>query len=261
LLQPLLHHVDHHNGCAFRFQSDQQGNEELTSFGATVKTADAPATTLSGDLEVFGLPNLLQSLADSGVSGTLSLADVEGGAVGTLLLESGKLRTAMVGALRGEDAVYQLFEKPVAGSFTLKSHRNETSGASGDAKPASAEGSPTAFAATSAGEPASETTDRGASGTPQAPVEIVPLVFEAMRRHDELRRARALVPDGLILKRTESKPTEGPFEKDTRILRAVWTKVNSGATPEQCEAAVPVDAFRVRTLLAHWLEEGSLQRV
>ena len=43
--------------------------------------ADEPAASLQGDLEVFGLPALLQSLADSSASGTLTLRGPKGGDV------------------------------------------------------------------------------------------------------------------------------------------------------------------------------------
>ena len=43
--------------------------------------ASAPAASLQGDLDVFGLPALLQSLAESSASGTLTLREPKGGAV------------------------------------------------------------------------------------------------------------------------------------------------------------------------------------
>jgi hypothetical protein len=38
----------------------------------------------------------------------------------------------------------------------------------------------------------------------------------------------------------------------------LWTHVKSGAMAAACEEALPADAYRVRTLLAHWLAEGAV---
>ena len=101
--------------------------------------------------------------------------------------------------------------------------------------------------------------DENAAEQQKAYPDIMPLVMEAARRYDELRRASALVPDGVSLKPTGAKPSALPGAKDVRFLRAVWTQACSGSTPEQCEAAVTADSYRIRALLAHWVEEGSLQ--
>jgi hypothetical protein len=89
-----------------RFQ-DQEfaklAEKTLQGFGAILRPPDAPATTLSGDLELFGLPNLLQTLAESHVTGALSLMDVEGESIGVLHLEDGMFRNCQVGILRGDE--------------------------------------------------------------------------------------------------------------------------------------------------------------
>jgi hypothetical protein len=200
-------------------------SKTLAAFGATARAPDAPATMLTGDLEAFGLPNLLQSLAESRVTGVLSISDPDGEVIGTLSLESGLFRGCHVGTLRGEEAIYQLFEKPVPGTFVLKSRRN-----------GSHDGDPN-----------------------ERPREVLPLLLEAVRRYDEFRKARALVPDDLPLKPTGAKPTRTAEEQDVRFLRALWTKASAGATPAQCEAAISADAYRIRALLAHWLETGALE--
>ena len=87
--------------------------------GAAAQAAAAPeaVASLSGDLEVFGLPSLLQSLADSGISGSLTLREPKGEMFGSLALRSGKLSKCQTGRLSGEEAFYQLLERPRPGSF------------------------------------------------------------------------------------------------------------------------------------------------
>jgi len=181
--------------------------------------------SLSGDLELFGMPNLLQNLAQSEVSGVLTLTDRSGETSGILAFESGKLAHCRAGVLRGKDAVYQLFENPAPGTFSFINRRD---GGSPPPDPASL-------------------------------LEIVPLIFEGSRRYDELRQARALVPEGTPLVAGSVPPTAPEVERDRTIVQGIFAKVTAGTAPVQCETDFFVDSYRVYRLLAHWLEEGSLK--
>jgi hypothetical protein len=88
--------------------------------------------------------------------------------------------------------------------------------------------------------------------------EILPLSLEGMRRYDELQLAAALVPDEIALKASEVKPTAPAEEKDGILLRELWNRASSGATPKECESAVKADSYRIRRLLVHWVSTGSL---
>ena len=46
-------------------------------------------------------------------------------------------------------------------------------------------------------------------------------------------------------------------ENDGDLVRKVWARVRAGTTAAEAEQAVEVDSFRVRTLLAHWIDEGA----
>ena len=183
---------------------------------------DAPAASLQGDLEVFGLPALLQSLAESSASGALTLRGPKGGeAFASIVLKDGKLTEIRRGKLEGEVAFYQLFERPLPGQFSFV----KGAGASG-------------------------------SGTPR---EILPLTLEAMRRYDELQEAEALVPDASRFVKTDVAPTPLEGEKDGSFLQAVWERASQGGTALDCEAAVASDSYRIRRALAHWVEGGALK--
>ena len=185
--------------------------------------AEGPAASLQGDLEVFGLPALLQSLADSSASGSLTLREPKGGPVyATLTLREGKLETIKRGKLSGDDAFYQLLERPTPGQFAF------------------VKGAP----------PASP------GATPRA---ILPLTLEAMRRYDELQEASALVPDTVFLVSTGQAPTPHPGEKDGSLLQALWERASQGGTAMDLEEVVAADSYRIRRVLAHWVEQGSLK--
>lgn len=185
--------------------------------------AAAPlAPTLSGDLDIFGLPALLQSLAESRLTGTVMIKDPKGAPFGTIVLSSGKLRACRTGLLSGEEAFYQLLERPSQGTFSFSRTPEKPGEETGPLK------------------------------------DILPLSLEGMRRYDEFQQAASLVPDDVALKATDVKPTPFPDERDGILLRDLWTKVAAGATPKECEAVVRADSYRIRRLLAHWVAAGAL---
>ena len=206
----------------------REAKKALAFFEQPRKAAESPGpASLAGDLEVFGLPTLLQTLEQTQATGMLTLKDGRGAEIGGVAFEGGHVRGAASGTLRGVDAFHQLLERPAAASF--------------------------AFA-------------RAASLRPEdanlpTPQPVMGLLLEGMRRYDELQRSAALIPDGARLRPTGSKPTRLPQEDDPKLLSAVWARVSQGATASECEGVFATDAFRVRRLLVHWVEEGSLQVV
>ena len=197
----------------------------LSSLGAIPRPSTATAASLSGDLELFGLPNLLQTLSEAGVSGLLVLKDLNDETTGLIAFDNGRLLDAQVSKIRGNEAVYQLFERPVPGTFSFVIRREPTPGA--------------------------ETSSR----------EVLPIVFEAMRRYDEFRQACVIVPDDVAFELTGIRPVAPPDERDATLIRTIWEKVRSGATASQCEVDITTDAYRVRRLLVHWVEQGAVQQI
>ena len=213
---------------AARFSRSALGGKAekaLLALGAPRTASSPPAANLTGDLHVFGLPTLLQKLADSRVTGTLSLVDGQGEAQATLMFDEGRIASAHHGGLSGGDAVYQLLERPFAGTF--------------------------AFSFRSRATPSSAAAGQG--------LEIIRILLEGTRRHGELRRATLLVPDDASLEATGRPPTAVPGENDIDFVTALWEKASAGATPLLCEESLRVDSYRVRRGVVHWLEEGALR--
>ena len=184
------------------------------------------AASLQGDLELFELPSLLQSLGVSEVTGILTLRDKKAAAVGSISIERGRIRGAQVGLIKGDDACYQFFERPFPGTFSFVKQELP---------------------------PRRETDPH--------PREIVPVLLEGMRRYDELQRFAALVPDDLYVAASGTKPNAHPEEPDAVLQQQVWSRAAAGASPRLCEEAIAADSFRIRRLFAHWFEEGSLKPV
>jgi hypothetical protein len=210
---------------ARRFPETEFGtaaSRALEELGAPTMRPEVPTERLLGDLDLFGLPDLLQQLALLRLTGTLIIRDRNVEPVGTISLSGGLMRSCSVGCLEGTEAFYQLFEKPVAGTFVFQGRR----------EPAGQEQSD-----------ASQTSD------------LRSLIIEGTRRYDELQRERAIVPDSSFLIPTRSGRRPQPNGENASFLEQLWNRVSAGATPDQCEGSCQSDAYRVRTLLARWVEE------
>jgi hypothetical protein len=185
--------------------------------------AQQQAEALSGDLEVFALPNLLQSLSQSQSTGDLVLMDRHGERRAAIWFANGSLVRCESGKLTGADAVYRVLESPFPGTFVFKA-----------CAPPKAE---------------------------EAPLDVLQVMLEGLRRYDEYQEARALAPDGIALEgagKAKTAPTPED-ETDVAFVKAVWSRAAAGTPPEVCEADAATDPFRVRRLYAWWLEQGMLR--
>ncbi len=97
-----------------------------------------------------------------------------------LSLREGKLEEIQRGKLRGEDAFYQLLERPTPGQFAF------------------VKGAPPARPGAAA-------------------LQILPLTLEAMRRYDEFQEAATLVPDTVRLERDGDATHAAPEREGRRV--------------------------------------------
>jgi hypothetical protein len=209
---------------ASRFASQGFGKEAQKALAAMERPAEEPgaAPSFSGDLGLFGLPNLLQNLSELGKTGMLNLLDEKGRPVASLRLEDGAIRGAQCGARRGREALYQLIERPFTATFAFVRGR----------KPEGAEG---------------------------ATLPVTELLVEGVRRHGELQRALTLIPEDAALEATGQSPSSVPDEPDYDFVVKLWQKVCDGTTPREVEETLALDSYRVYHCLTHWLTEGALR--
>jgi hypothetical protein len=182
-----------------------------------------PVATLTGELEFFGLPSVMQSLAEMRATGMLTLTNKQRQAASKLIFVEGKFLNARTAHVRGVDALYEVLERPLAGTFAFVPYSPEKM-----------------------------------QGSTDEPLAIMGLLLEGMRRHDELQRLIALVPDDMCLTKGSTKPTPDEEENDPALVREVWIKASSGLPVAECERQLSTDGFRVRRLVAHWVEHGAL---
>jgi hypothetical protein len=165
----------------------------------------------------------MQTISQSGLSGILSLMSADGRPRASLLFENGRFRGGQSGIVRGDEAVYDLLERPFPGTFAFVSR-----------------------------------TDIDAQTYVGAPQDVVGLLMEGVRRHDELTRAAAVVGDAARLKATGT-PHTTPEDEDPDFATLVWKQMAAGGTVQECEAHTSVDPYRVRRLAARWVEEGAVK--
>lgn len=205
----------------------KKAQEALQKIGRPPSNAQKPSEdsiTLSGDLALFGLPNLLQNLADNGLTGALSIVDQNGVTSAEIRLAEGNMLSAHIGNLKDEIAVYQLLERPAKGRFAFVDEQRD-----GENQP-SAEGAKS----------------------------VMGLLMEGMRRFDEFNRALSLVPDDASFKSSGKKPTDVKEDGDPKLAKEVWARASKGSSPASAESEIAIDSFRVRRLYEHWVTEGSL---
>jgi len=211
---------------ASRFHDQELGRAAaavLEKWGAPrAETRNEPVATLTGELEFFGLPSVLQSLAEMRATGMLTLCDKQRQVASKIVVSEGKFLNARTGHVRGLEALYEVLERPVSGTFAFVPYPPEK------------------------------------MKTDVEPIEIMRLLLEGVRRHDELQRLLVLVPDDLSLAKGSVKPTPHEEEDDPALVRDVWLSASSGTPVAECERQVLTDAYRVRRLIAHWLERGAL---
>jgi hypothetical protein len=181
-----------------------------------------PAATFAGELDFFGLPAVLQSLADMRATGMLTLNNKRGEAAAKLVVVEGKFLNAQVRQIRGVEALYEVLERPLAGTFAFVPYPMER------------------------------------MKSDIAPRDIIGALLEGVRRHDELQRILPFVPDDLALNKTNVKPTPCADESDPTFIREVWMRATSGTAVSDWEPQFSTDGYRIRRLLAHWLEQGAV---
>ena len=138
------------------------------------RTIDAKRANKSGNLVYYALPSLIRSSMESQATGLLSLASQDQEIRGRIWLKSGTVVHVECGKLQGAAALYELLERPVTGSFAFSE------------RPL-----PPSLIATE-------------------PLPIASMLKEGMRRHEELQRIAAIVPDDVMLVASDVRPSCDP---------------------------------------------------
>ena len=166
---------------------------------------------------------LLQTLEQGAMTGCLSLIDRTGAPLAQVWINEGRMVKGSFRGLEADSALYEMLIRPFPGTFSFV-HR-------------------------------SDVPDPG----PRGAFSITGLVFEGIRRYDEWKKAAALVGDPARLVPTGKPNTLENTEETDEFVASVWATASQGATPDECEATLACDSYRIRRLLASWVDNGALR--
>jgi CRP-like cAMP-binding protein len=179
--------------------------------GLRKQRAAARYQHLSGNLEYFDLPTIIQTLATSERTGTLTITDQLERVFAQIYFEAGKVVYAEVGHLRGEEGFYQLFQSPIQEAFTFK----------GGLPPGGFEE-----------EEEIDTTMMG-------------LLMEATRQQDELKVLKGTYSNPNRVFRPQSETLPWDDEETRWLAQEMWSRLHRGQTIAQMVKEIPVCQYRI----------------
>jgi hypothetical protein len=169
-------------------------------------------------LDHFDLPTILQTVVESGSNGVVEIRDGEGDTFGTIYTRNRQVGPILCGTLSGEEAFIEIMVSPPKGGtfrFSTINTRQETEDSH----------------------------------------HLQPLLFEAVRVHDEFRRFSSEVPPGAILHHT------GRTSSDLgRLSEMVLKQVNTRPSGWRAVAErLPFSCGRVALMVRELLLEKVLE--
>jgi len=171
---------------------------------------------LSGKLEYFDLPTVIQTLSNSNLTGTLTITDASGRVFAMLYLETGYVLYAKLGHLRGKQAFYQLFQSTEQDGFSFKG-----------------------------GLPPKEF-----EGEPQIAMSPMALLLESARLHDELEDLRTRYPDPYQVFQPKSDTLTWDHEETQTLAEEIWVHLKLGQPIAQMTVEIPVCEHHIYNVLS-----------
>jgi hypothetical protein len=190
--------------------------------GLRKQRAAARYQHLSGNLQYFDLPTIVQTLATSERTGTLTITDQMERIFARIYFEGGKVLYARVGHLRGEEAFYQLFQSATQDAFTFKG-----------------------------GLPPEAFDEEEEIGTT-----TMGLLMEAARQQDELKVLVDTYSDPKRIFRPQSEALQWDDDETEALAQEIWHRLRQGQTIDQMVNEIPVCQYRIYKVLSVMAETG-----
>ena len=190
--------------------------------GLRKQRAAARYQHLSGNLRFFDLPTIIQTLATSERTGTLTITDQLERVFARIYFEAGRVLYAEVGHLRGEEAFYQLFQSPVQDGFSFKG-----------------------------GPPPGELQEEEEIG-----MTTMGLLMEAARQQDELKVLKETYSDPNRVLRPQSETLLWDDDDTEALAQEIWARLHRGETTDQMMRELPACQYRIYKVLSVMNEKG-----
>ena len=177
---------------------------------------------LSGKLKHFDLPTIIQTLANSSMTGTLTVTEKSGKSFAMLYFETGQLLHARLGHLKGKEAFFQLFQSPRQDAFTFRG-----------------------------GPPPIELGEN-------AEIAMAPmgLLLESARQQDELKDLKARYPNPRHVFQPKSKGLAWDDNATMGLAKEIWGRLQRGQTIAQMVAAIPTCEYVIYKMISEMHAKG-----
>jgi CRP-like cAMP-binding protein len=183
--------------------------------GFREERAEARYRQLSGKLEYFDLPTIIQTLANSSLTGTLTITDKAERVFATLYFEGGRMLNAVAGRLKGKDAFHQLLQSAVLDAFSFK------------------------------GGPPSKKFDEDSKVT-MAPMA---LLLESSRQQDELKVLKQRYPDPKRVFRPKLEAFTWDDKETLALAEEIWVHLKLGQSIDRMVSEIPTCEYRIYKVL------------
>jgi CRP-like cAMP-binding protein len=188
----------------------------------TLKVPRASGKQLQGNLKYFDLATVIQTLVSSHQTGALVVSQ-DKHKVAEIFFFRGNITRARYRQLAGDDAVFQLFQSPVAGefSFTGRDVREE--------------------------EVASEIS-----------MPAISLLMESVRLQDELPLLQERAGDPRRVLRQKAAHLKWEDQDTIELAAAVWSRLKRGASLHDLQREIPRSSYAIHRAVVTLLEGGQI---
>jgi hypothetical protein len=176
-----------------------------------------PGKQLSGRLEFFDLPTVVQTLVSANQTGVLTLLDDDGGTFAEVLLVDGAVERARSGRLEGEEAFYEIFLAGIQGQFFFRTMT-----------------SPRADAISKV--PVRHTT--------------INLLMEALRLVDELPAVRNRLPDPGKAYVAQTDEVDWSEDETAEVAAMIFDQLRTPRKLDRLVGKVPCSTFTIHEIAA-----------
>jgi CRP-like cAMP-binding protein len=172
---------------------------------------------LSGRLEFFDLPTVVQTLVSANQTGVLTVVDDHGDTFAEVVLVNGAVERARSGMLEGEDAFYEIFLAGIQGQFFFRTMANPN--------------------------PDSISETAISRGT-------ITLLMEALRLVDELPAVRNRLPDPDKAYVSQTDEVEWSEEDTAEAATLIFNHLRTPMKLERLTGKVPCSTFTLHEIAA-----------
>jgi CRP-like cAMP-binding protein len=182
----------------------------------------ARSRQLSGRLEYFDLPTIVQTLANSSLTGILTVTDTSGRVLAMLYFQDGRILYAKSGHLKGKQAFYQLFQSARQDSFTFKG-----------------------------GLPPKEF-----DGNAQIAMTPLGLLLDSVRYQDELDELKTRYPNPHRVFQPQSEALTWDDEETQTLAKEIWVHLKLGESIAEMVSKIPTCEHHIYKVLSVMDVEG-----